>query len=101
MFGTMVGDHRSPPTPAMGARRGPGTLLRATARGLLLSIPVARAAAVDPVASYAPVAQLAEPPVVVVASASFGESTLAGVLERAKRTPGGVAYATSGVTLSK
>jgi len=184
MFCTMVGDHRSPPTAAMGARRGPGTLLRATALGLLLSFPVARAAAadvaafpsrpitfvvpfgagtqmditarlvgeklagalrqpvivenvpgasgnlgglqvtkakpdgytllfsgslmtllpitmgaaaVDPVASYAPVAKLAEPPVVVVASASFGESTLAGVLERAKRTPGGVAYATSGV----
>lgn len=55
------------------------------------------AAAVDPVASYAPVAKLAEPPVVIVVNASFGETTLAGLLERAKRTPGGIAYATAGV----
>lgn len=54
-------------------------------------------AAVDPLVSYAPVAKLAEPPAVILVSAKPGVSTLSDLLERARRTPGGIAYATAGV----
>jgi len=52
---------------------------------------------VDPVAAYAPVAKLAEPPVVIVVNATYDVVTLADLLARAKREPGRVAYATQGI----
>ena len=52
---------------------------------------------VDPVAAYAPVAKLAEPPVVIVVNAAFGVATLADLIARAKREPGRIAYATQGI----
>jgi tripartite-type tricarboxylate transporter receptor subunit TctC len=52
---------------------------------------------VDPVAAYAPVAKLAEPPLVIVVGTAFDASTLAEVLARAKEKPGRIAYATLGI----
>ena len=53
--------------------------------------------AVDPVASFAPITKLAEPPIVIVAHPSLNVSTLPELLELARRRRGEIAYATAGV----
>lgn len=53
--------------------------------------------AVDPVAAYAPVAKLAEPPIIIVAHPSLGVKTLPELLALARSRQGGLAYATAGV----
>jgi len=53
--------------------------------------------AVDPVASFAPVAKLAEPPVVIVVNPSLNVTTLPELIALAREKPGKIAYATTGV----
>lgn len=53
--------------------------------------------AVDPVAAFDPVAKLMETPLIVVAHRSLGVRTLGELIELARRKPGQVAYATTGV----
>jgi tripartite-type tricarboxylate transporter receptor subunit TctC len=53
--------------------------------------------AVDPVASFAPITKLAEPPIVIVVNPSLDVSTLPELIALARRQPGKIAYATAGV----
>ena len=53
--------------------------------------------AVDPVASFAPITKLAEPPIVIVVNPSLNVSTLADLIALARRQPGKIAYATAGI----
>ena len=53
--------------------------------------------AVDPVASFAPIIKLAEPPIVIVVHPSLEVTSLAELIALARRKPGKVAYATAGV----
>jgi tripartite-type tricarboxylate transporter receptor subunit TctC len=53
--------------------------------------------AVDPVASFAPITKLAEPPMVIVVHPSLNVSTLPELIALARQRPGKVAYATAGV----
>jgi len=55
------------------------------------------AVAVDPVASFAPITKLAEPPMVIVVHPSLNVSSLAELVALAKREPRTIAYATAGV----
>ena len=92
--------------PGASGNIGGDTVARAPADGytllfggsLMTLLPFTSASpVVDPVAAYAPVAKLAEPPVVIVVNAAYGVATLADLLARAKREPGRVAYATQGI----
>jgi tripartite-type tricarboxylate transporter receptor subunit TctC len=53
--------------------------------------------AVDPVASFAPITKLAEPPMIIVVHPSLNVSTLPELIALAKRQPGKIAYATAGI----
>ena len=53
--------------------------------------------AVDPVASFAPITKLAEPPMVIVVHPSLNVTTLDELLAVARKRPGKIAYATAGV----
>ena len=53
--------------------------------------------AVDPVASFAPITKLGEPPMVIIAHPSLDVSTLPELIALARRQPGKIAYATMGV----
>jgi tripartite-type tricarboxylate transporter receptor subunit TctC len=53
--------------------------------------------AVDPVTAFAPISNLAEPPIIIVVHPSLNVNTLAELIALAKRQPGKIAYATSGV----
>jgi tripartite-type tricarboxylate transporter receptor subunit TctC len=53
--------------------------------------------AVDPVASFAPITKLAEPPIIVVVHPSLGVSTFPELIALARRQPGKIAYATAGI----
>ena len=53
--------------------------------------------AVDPVASFAPITKLAEPPMVIVVHPSLNVNTLAELIALARKQPGKIAYATAGV----
>lgn len=53
--------------------------------------------AVDPVASFAPVTKLAEPPMVIVVHPSLNVNTLPELIALARQRPGKIAYATAGV----
>ena len=53
--------------------------------------------AVDPVASFAPVIKFAEPPLVIVVNPALGVGTLPELIELARKQPGKIAYATTGV----
>jgi tripartite-type tricarboxylate transporter receptor subunit TctC len=55
------------------------------------------AQAVDPVAAFAPVIKIGEPPVVIVANPGLGVSSLPELIELARKKPGKIAYATTGV----
>ena len=50
----------------------------------------------DPSATFAPVTQVVASPLVLVARPDHPAQTLADLLERLRRTPGGIAYASSG-----
>jgi tripartite-type tricarboxylate transporter receptor subunit TctC len=53
--------------------------------------------AVDPVASFAPITKLAEPPIVIVANPALKVSSLPELIALARREPGKVSYATTGI----
>ena len=53
--------------------------------------------AVDPVASFAPITKLAEPPIVIVAHPSLNVNSFAELIALAARQPGKIAYATAGI----
>jgi tripartite-type tricarboxylate transporter receptor subunit TctC len=53
--------------------------------------------AVDPVTALAPITRLAQQPLIIVANPAANIGSLAELLERARREPGTLAYATSGV----
>jgi tripartite-type tricarboxylate transporter receptor subunit TctC len=53
--------------------------------------------AVDPVTSFAPVIKFVEPPIVIIANPSLGVSTLPELVALARKQPGKIAYATTGV----
>ncbi len=53
--------------------------------------------AVDPVAAFAPITKLAEPPMMIVVNPSLNVSTLPELIALARREPGKIAYATAGV----
>ena len=53
--------------------------------------------AVDPVASFAPITKLAEPPIVIVVNPSLNVNTLSELIALARRQPGKIAYATAGI----
>lgn len=53
--------------------------------------------AVDPVASFAPITRLAQQPIVIVANGSQNINSLSDLIELARRQPGKIAYATSGI----
>lgn len=53
--------------------------------------------AVDPVAAFAPITKLAEPPIVIVAHPSLNVANLGDLVALAARHPGKIAYATAGI----
>lgn len=53
--------------------------------------------AVDPVDSFAPITRLAQQPIVIVANPSLNVDSLSDLIAMARREPGKIAYATSGV----
>ena len=53
--------------------------------------------AVDPVASFAPITKLAEPPMIIVVHPSLNVNTLPELIALARRQPGKIAYATAGI----
>jgi tripartite-type tricarboxylate transporter receptor subunit TctC len=53
--------------------------------------------AVDPRVSFAPITRLAQQPIVIVANASLNVASLADLIAAARREPGKMTYATSGV----
>jgi tripartite-type tricarboxylate transporter receptor subunit TctC len=53
--------------------------------------------AVDPVASFAAITKLAEPPVLIVVHPSLNVNSLGELIALARREPGKIAYATSGI----
>ncbi len=53
--------------------------------------------AVDPVASFAPISKLAEPPLLIVVHPSLDVKSLPELIALARRQPGKIAYATAGV----
>jgi tripartite-type tricarboxylate transporter receptor subunit TctC len=53
--------------------------------------------AVDPVASFTPIVKFVEPPIVIVANPALGVSTLPELIALARKQPGKIAYATTGV----
>jgi tripartite-type tricarboxylate transporter receptor subunit TctC len=53
--------------------------------------------AVDPVASFAPITRLAQQPIVIAVNASLNVNSLSGLIALARRNPGKIAYATSGI----
>jgi tripartite-type tricarboxylate transporter receptor subunit TctC len=53
--------------------------------------------AVDPVAAFAPVTRFAQQPIVVVAHPSLNVHSIPELIARARREPGKIAYATSGI----
>jgi len=53
--------------------------------------------AVDPVASFAPISKLAEPPMVIVVHPSLKVNSLPELIAIARQRPGKIAYATAGV----
>ncbi len=53
--------------------------------------------AVDPVVAFAPITRLAQQPIVIAANPSLNVNTLAELIALARREPGRIAYATSGV----
>lgn len=55
------------------------------------------ARAVDPVSSFAPITRLAQQPIVIVANPSLSVNSLPALIELARREPGKIAYATSGI----
>jgi tripartite-type tricarboxylate transporter receptor subunit TctC len=55
------------------------------------------ARAVDPVASFAPITRLAQQPIVIAVNASLNVNSLSDLIALARREPGKIAYATSGV----
>ena len=54
-------------------------------------------AAVDPIASFAPISKLAGVPLVIVVNASLGVGTLDELLALARQRPGRIAYSTTGI----
>jgi len=55
------------------------------------------ARAVDPVAAFAPITKLSEPPILIVVHPSLNVNTLDELIALARRQPGRIAYATAGV----
>ena len=55
------------------------------------------ARAVDPVASFAPITKLSEPPILIVVHPSLNVNTLDELIALARKQPGRIAYATAGV----
>ncbi len=55
------------------------------------------AQAVDPVAAFAPISKVGEPPIVILVHPSINVSTLPELIALAKRQPGRIAYASSGI----
>jgi tripartite-type tricarboxylate transporter receptor subunit TctC len=53
--------------------------------------------AVDPVASFAPVTRLAQQPIVIAVNTSLHVNSLSDLISLARRRPGEIAYATSGI----
>ena len=53
--------------------------------------------AVDPVASFAPITRLAQQPIVIAVNASLDVNSLSDLITLARREPGKIAYATSGI----
>ena len=53
--------------------------------------------AVDPIASFAPITKLAEPPIVIVVHPSLKVGTLQQLIAKARAEPGRIAYATAGI----
>ncbi len=53
--------------------------------------------AVDPVAAFAPVTRLAQQPIVIAVNGSLNVNSLGDLIALARREPGRIAYATSGV----
>ena len=53
--------------------------------------------AVDPIVAFAPITRLAQQPIVIAANASLNVNSLADLIALARREPGKIAYATSGV----
>ncbi len=53
--------------------------------------------AVDPIAAFAPITKLAEPPIVIVVHPSLDVSTLPELIAKARAQPGKIAYATAGI----
>jgi tripartite-type tricarboxylate transporter receptor subunit TctC len=53
--------------------------------------------AIDPVTQFAPVTRLAQQPIVIVANPSLNVSSLSELIALAKKQPGKIAYATSGI----
>jgi tripartite-type tricarboxylate transporter receptor subunit TctC len=53
--------------------------------------------AVDPVKELAPITRLSQQPLLIVANPALGVSSLEGLIARARREPGRIAYGTSGV----
>ncbi len=53
--------------------------------------------AVDPVAAFAPVTRLAQQPIVIAANTSLRVNSLSDLIALARRKPGEIAYATSGI----
>ena len=80
------------------ARAPPDGYTLLSTGSLITLLPVVMGAtAVDPVAAFAPVAKLAEPPMVVVVHPTLGVSSLAELRALARTKPGRIAYATAGV----
>jgi tripartite-type tricarboxylate transporter receptor subunit TctC len=53
--------------------------------------------AVDPIASFAPITRLAQQPIVIAVNASLNVNSLSDLIALARRNPGKIAYATSGI----
>ncbi|MGH8713828.1 MAG: Bug family tripartite tricarboxylate transporter substrate binding protein [Casimicrobiaceae bacterium] len=53
--------------------------------------------AVDPVAAFAPIGKVGEPPIVILVHPSLNIGTLADLIALARRQPGKIAYATAGI----
>jgi tripartite-type tricarboxylate transporter receptor subunit TctC len=78
---------------------GAGGALGIAATGALVIAPHLPAAAspLDPLRELAPIAKLIEIPLVVVANPASGPKTIAELIARAKESPNGLSYGTTGV----
>jgi tripartite-type tricarboxylate transporter receptor subunit TctC len=84
-------------TDAVGRAAPDGYTLLFTSNSIATLPAFQGARAVDPLGVLAPVAMVATQPIIVVAHPSFAGATFADVVDAARRTPGRVPYATSGV----